>query len=164
MTIYTFKSQFEQTVKPGPAHRLIHAEQAWAYLKETIHQPILQAFSEELGFSMSTASYSDGHKVQTDENLFQIYFGRLIDAVKGSPWHTAEIYFYYRYEMNARLRDLLSALQPQDVETAFLHTEDEKLVCQKMNAIFAFADQQQLFWDEVRELSPVVSSFEFLIT
>lgn len=163
MNIYALKIQFEQTVQPAPSHALIGAEQAWKYFEAAILQRLDDVLCEEFGFSMSAASYFDGAHVHMDENLFQVYFGRLIDAEKGQPWHTAEINFYYRYEMNARLRLLLSELRQQDIETAFCSSEDEKIICQKVDTVFAFANERRLIWDEIRDLKPVQSSFHFWI-
>jgi hypothetical protein len=83
MDIFTFKLQFEQIVQPAPPHSLISAEQAWSYFKTSVKERIDDAYCEEFGFSASVASSFDGTCMHSDENLFQVYFGRMVDAEKG---------------------------------------------------------------------------------
>ncbi|HZU86731.1 MAG TPA: hypothetical protein VFF78_04580 [Anaerolineaceae bacterium] len=163
MNIYTFKTQLESELHPAPLHTLVSAEQAWGYFKTAMSEYLEDADCEELGFSASVASHYDGNKTQVDENLFQIYFGRLIDAKKGHPWHTAEINFYYRYAMNAELRSLLNELPQQDIEVAYCASEDAGIIRQKIDTVFTFADGHPAIWDAIRELSPTLASFHFWI-
>ena len=144
MNIFMFKMQLEQIVQPPPLHSLISAEQAWMNFKAPIKECLDEAYCEEFGFSMSMASHFDGAHILTDENLFQVYFSRLIDAKKGYSWQFADINFYYRYKMNAKLRFLLAKLRQQNIETAFCRSEDEKVIRQKFDTVFTFADEQKL--------------------
>lgn len=162
MDIYTFKRQLEQIVQPTASHSLISAEQAWLYFKKTVTEFVIdEEDCEEFCFSVGVASDFDGKQIHSYENLFQIYFSRLIDAKKGSPWQVAEINFYYRYEMNSKLRLLLPELQNQDVETTILKTDTEQTIFQKASTVLAFADKQILIWDEIRDLKPTLSTFQF---
>jgi hypothetical protein len=161
MDISAYKIHLENMLQPAPLHALVSAEQAWAYLKTSIREPLDEDFCDEFGFSMSLASHYDGNKSVVDENLFQIYFGRLIDPAKGRAWRTAEINFYYRYPMNAQLRALLAELPQQDFEVAYCTTEEEAVIRQKIDSVFAFADQKQSIWDAVRELQPTLASYHF---
>lgn len=163
MDIYTFKTRFENLLQPPPDHSLVNAEQAWTYFKASLREDLAEEACEELGFSVSIANHFDGKTLRSDESLFQIYFGRLIDAVKGHPWQTAEINFYYRYPMNEELHCLLAELQKQDVETAYCKSEDQNIINQKTAAIFAFADEKRRIWDAVRQLTPSSADFHFWI-
>jgi hypothetical protein len=163
MNIYTLKTQMESIVQPAPLHVLVSAEQAWGEFKKMLSEDLDEDYCEEFGFSTSLASHFDGKEVHTDENLFQIYFGRLIDADKGYPWRTAEINFYYRYEMNTELQHLLSELKQQDIEIFYCKSEDERRIRQKIDTVFAFADEKHRIWRAVRELKPILSSFHFWI-
>jgi hypothetical protein len=161
MNIYTFKKQFEEKVQPAPSQPPIAAEQAWSIFKESILQGLDETRCEEIGFSLSTASYRDGKTVRRDENLFQVYFGRLIDAEEACAWHTAEINFYYRYAMNVKLRFLLSELHQQEIEMAFCSREESGVIRQKMETFFDFAFKQKSIWDEIRCLETVQTYFHF---
>ena len=163
MNIYALKTAFEETVQPAPSHGLIAAEQAWQYFKAVLMQELDEPHCEEFGFSMSAAAYFDGNNLHIDESRFQVYFGRLIDAQKGQTWSTAEISFYYRYEMNDRLLALMNDLKQQDIETAFCSSDDPKHISQKIKTVFEFADQRHLIWNEIRELQIIQSSFQFWI-
>jgi hypothetical protein len=163
MNIYTFKNQFEQFLQPAPTHALIAAGAAWEQFKLTAQTKLDEPTCEELSFSLSHATYREGNKVRTDETLFQVYFGRLIDAQGACSWRTAEINFYYRYPMNDRLRSLLTHLHPQDLETAFCGTDDAEAIQEKINALFAYADSQVAIWDALRGMQPFQSSFHFWI-
>lgn len=94
MNIYTLKTQFEEMVLPSSSHTLVNAQQAWEIFKASVRDGLDENYCEELGFSTSVASYYDGKSVHYDEDQFQVYFGRLIDAEKGYPWRTAEVNFY----------------------------------------------------------------------
>jgi hypothetical protein len=163
MNIFTFKQQFELIVQPPPSCALIGAKQAWENFKSAVQERLEGAHCEEVGFSMSTAAHFDGTRLHSDENLFQIYFGRLIDAEKNESWRTAEINFYYRFEMDASLRRLLSGFQPHDFEIAFCSHEPQEQINQKIETVFAFAEQRQALWDEIWAMTPVESSFHFWI-
>ena len=163
MNIYEFKTESDRIFQPGPTHALISVEQAWAAFKASLTEPLEEDFSDELSFSFSLASQYDGNKTVIDENLFQIYFGRLIDITKSYPWRTAEINFYYRYSMNPQLRSLLADLTQQDFEVAYSTTEDPAVIQQKIDSVLAFADQNYTIWDVVRELKPALSSYHFWI-
>ncbi len=163
MNIYTLKKQFEQMLHPAPSYTLIGAEPAWEYFTTAIKSGLDKSYCEELGFSMGMASHSEGNNGHTDENLFQVYFGRLIDAEEKSAWRTAEINFYYRYEMNANLGWLLSEHPQEDIETAFCSREDEDGVRRKIETVCVFAKERRAIWDEIRELNPVQSNYHFWI-
>ncbi|MCE1252105.1 MAG: hypothetical protein LWX83_00985 [Anaerolineae bacterium] len=163
MNIYELKNWLEQNVESTPQKNPLEAAQAWDVFKTSLNQGPDEAHCEELGFSMSAAVYLKGGNLFVDEDRFQIYFGRLIDAKINKTWRTAEIIFYYRYEMNARLIDLLSDLKQQDIETAFCSSEEKQEIFRKVETVFNFADRQQLIWDEVRRLKAVQSSFHFWI-
>ena len=163
MDIYKFKTESDRIYQPEPTHALISAEQAWAAFKAGLSEPKDEDYYDEFGFSFSLGSHYDGNKSVIDENLFQIYFGRLIDSSKGYPWRTAEINFYYRYPMNPQLRSLLAELPQQDFEVAYSTTEDPAIIRQKIGSVLAFADQKQAIWDAVRELKTALSSYHFWI-
>jgi hypothetical protein len=85
MDIYKFKTESDAIFQPDPTHALISVEQAWTAFKASLPEPLDEDYYEELSFSLSLASHYDGNKSVIDENLFQIYFGRLIDITKGYP-------------------------------------------------------------------------------
>jgi hypothetical protein len=161
--IYTFKAHFEELVQPAPQTAPVCAHQAWDIFRNSLLELPEDEACEELGFSMSLASHFDGHQVVVNENQFQIYFGRLVDAVKGSPWHTAEINFYYRYAMNPRLLALLAQFDLQDCETAFCKADDPERIQQKIERVCAFAAERQELWKAVQDLQPELASYHFWI-
>jgi hypothetical protein len=163
MDIYAFKRQFEERVRPAPLEALVSAEQAWSYFKESLPETVADEACEEAGFSVSLASYFQGHQLIVDENLFQIYFGRLIDARKASSWQTAEINFYYRYEINRQLTALLASLPRQDFEIARCASDEKNLSRQKIETLAAFGDEKRAIWEAVRALKPALADFHFWI-
>jgi hypothetical protein len=156
MDIYTLKIKLEGKVRPAPLQSLVSVELAWGYFKQFIRNDLDEDHCEEFGFSVSEV-------VHGEDILFQIYFGRLIDAVKEHPWRTAEINFYFEYGINSELRLLLMEYPQCDIETAYCTSEEKKVIGQKIDAVIAFADEKQRIWDAVRNLTPVNSSYHFWI-
>ena len=163
MKIAELKASFDSAIQPDPHQPIATCAQAWSLFKE-----FLQAFPEdenceEFGFSFSRAKAEDGKTSKTDSNLFEVYFGRLIDAKKNLEWQTAEIDFYYRFEMNAYLSRLLAALPKEDVETAYCLTEGLPVIQQKRMEVLDFADRQNKIWEEIKKLKPASTSYHFWI-
>jgi len=158
MNIYLLKSHFDAHFKTGMSE--FSAEPAWAVFKAAVRSGLDEDFSEELKFGFGAATLSEGFKVVSTENQFQIYFGRLIDAGPGQRWRSAEIDFYFRYDQTPELRSLLAEFTNPDFEVFYTKTDPQAGIDAKIAAFFAFADQQQAFWDAVRGL-PVRASYSF---
>ena len=158
MNIYLLKNHFDAHFQAGkPA---FYAEPAWAIFKAAVRTGLDEDFSEELKFGFGPAALAEGFKVIRAENQFQIYFGRLIDAGPGQRWRTAEIDFYFRYDLTPELGSLLAAFTSPDFEVFYTKTDPQAEIDAKIDAFFAFADRQQAFWDAVRSL-PVRASYSF---
>ena len=162
MNIYHLKARLDQQIQPISGVQ-VDAEQAWAVFKSMLAEDLDENFCQELGIGFSTAIFLNGKEVVRDENTFQIYFGRLIDAVPGFAWRTAEINFYYRYPMNTRLSSLLSSLKTADFEIAFCKTDSKTEIQQKIETLFAFADGQTEIWRTVQNLT-AKASYTFWLT
>jgi hypothetical protein len=163
MDIYTFKKHFEGQVQPTPAQVLVSAEAAWACFLATLWEPQPAILANAAAFSAGAASYFDGHTRSVDETLFQIYFGRIIDAPPGQPWSFAELDFYYRFEMRPELRHWLTAPSAHETEIAYSLAEGEDVIRQKHADLAAFVEARHRLWDEVRELKPGTADFHFWI-
>ena len=148
--------------QPGqPAYT--SAEQAWAVFKAAIQQGLDEDYSEEIKIGFGEATFYDGFQVIRNENQFQIYFGRLIDADPGNRWRSVEIDFYFRYDLTHELSRLLAEFSSLDFEIFYAKTHPRREVEQKIAAFFAFGDQRQAFWDAVRSLEPRASYSFWLI-
>jgi hypothetical protein len=163
MKIGDLKLTFESAIQPDPLQPIVGCAAAWAYFKD-----FLQLFpegdeNEEFGFSFSFANINDGITSRIESNLFQVYFGRLIDAEKNSEWRTAEINFYYRFEMNETLSELLALLPKEDVETAYYFKEGLSVIHKKQAKVVDFADSQQEIWKELKHLKPTLASYHFWV-
>jgi hypothetical protein len=164
MDIYSYKSQLECLVKPAPEDALVNAKQAWEFIKQSLVEAIDGENYEELGFSISLASYFEGKTLLINENQFELYIGRLIDADPGISWRTAEINFYYFYEMNPRIRSLLDGDQNTDIEVAYNTTDGKEDIHKKIDTFIGFVDSKQAVLEILRDLVPVRSSYSFWLT
>ncbi len=163
MNIGDLKKSFNHAIQPDPLQPILECSQAWGYFKDLLPLVPEGSENEEFGFSFSLATINDGKKSQIDPNLFQVYFGRLIDAEKGSDWSTAEINFYYRYEMTDNLRKLLNALPADNIETAYLFSEGLPAISNKRAKVLNFADRQTGIWAEIKPLKPTLASYHFWV-
>lgn len=158
MNIYSFKSQFEAETAP------LGIETLWKYLGSWVRTNPDQEYCEEFSFSVSEAEYMDGKKIIRDDTLFQVYFGRLIDAEKNSPWNSAEINIYLRYKMAPELRVLLNELKTCEIEDAYRLSDDKGLIFRKLDQFIAFIDTQADVWTALRNHTPVLREIQFFIT
>ncbi len=161
MDIYQLKTRFEAIPSSTPSPATVEA--LWRLYSETLREQVDEEDCEEYGFSAGVAEYRDGSRVVRDEGLFQIYFGRLIDARKGCAWHTAEMYAYIRYPMNTDFVRLLEEMGDFDVGDAFRLSGGEALIRQKLDAFSASVDQKQNLWTAVRAHSPTLQDVQFTI-
>jgi hypothetical protein len=163
MKIGELKQTFESVIQPDPQQPIVDCAQAWAFFKEFLKLFPDGDENEEFGFSFSFANINDGITSKIDADFFQVYFGRLIDAKIDTEWHTAEINFYYRFEMNANLSRLLAALPKEDIETAFYLLEGMPVILNKESEVIDFADHQSEIWNELKQLIPVLASYHFWV-
>jgi|WetSurMetagenome_2_1015567.scaffolds.fasta_scaffold443630_1 hypothetical protein len=163
MNLSELKKSFESVIQPDPLQPIVECSLAWAYFKAFLLQFPEGEEWDEFGVSFSFANINDGITSRTDPNLFQVYFGRLIDAEKNIGWSTAEIDFYYHFEMNPRLSVLLAALPKEDVETNYGVSEGMPVIQQKMAEVMGFADQQTEIWNEIKQLKPILASYHFWV-
>ena len=163
MNIGELKKTYNNAIQPDPLQPIVECSQAWTHFKNFL--PLIPEGSEneEFGFSFSLANINDGITSKIDPNLFQVYFGRLIDAEKGSDWRTAEINFYYRYQLTEKLQKLLNALPCENVETAYYYTEGQPAIFNKRAEVLNFADQQTKIWAEIKPLKPTLASYHFWV-
>jgi hypothetical protein len=163
MNIGELKKSYNNAIQPDPLQPIVECSLAWGCFKELLTLVPDGAENEEFGFSFGLANINDGITSKIDPNLFQVYFGRLIDAEKGSGWSTAEIDFYYRFEMTDNLRKLLNALPCENVETAYFFKEGQPAISDKRTEVVYFADLQTEIWAEIRPLKPTLASYHFWV-
>lgn len=163
MKIGELKGNFDSVIQSDPHQPIVACAQAWTHFKTFIGLFPEGVENEEFGFSFSLATINDGITSKINPNMFQVYFGRLIDAKKNLEWQSAEIDFYYRFEMNENLSRLLAALPKEDVETAYSLTEGLPAIQQKRTQVFDFADHQIEIWEEIKQLTPANASYHFWI-
>jgi hypothetical protein len=164
MDIYSYKSQLESLVKPAPDQTLVNARLAWEFIKPSLLEAIDGENYEELGFSISLASYFEGKTLLINEDQFEFYIGRLIDADPGINWRTAEINFYYFYEMNPELRSLLNGDQNPDIDVAYNTTDGKEEIYKRVDTFIGFVDSKQAVLEILRDLVPVRSSYSLWLT
>lgn len=163
MKISEFKQTFDKAIQPDPLQPIVDCAQAWTWFKEFLNLFPEGEENEELGFSFSFATINDGISSRIEPDLFQVYFGRLIDAEKNFSWRTAEIDFYCRFPMNANLSALLANLPKEDVETAFYINEGLPSINKKKAEVIDFADKQSKIWEEIKQLEPTLASYHFWV-
>jgi len=163
MKIGELKQTFDTAIQPDPQQPIVECNLAWQYFKQFSNHFPEGDENEEFGFSFSFANINDGVNSRVEPNLFQVYFGRLIDAKKGFLWRTAEINFYFHFKMNENLSRLLAALPTEDVETAFFINEGLPVILKKEAQVTEFADSQPEIWKEINHIEPVLASYHFWV-
>jgi hypothetical protein len=154
MDIYTFKKQFKAAMQPeNPSLPL---EQTWEVFKQFLIQQVEQEYCEEFSFGTGLVS-------RKSEDRYQIYFGRLIDAVKECRWQTAEINLYIEYKMDPAIRQLLPELPAQDIEDATRISDDQALIRQKLEGFIDAVDQLIPLFHILQNRTPVLREIQFYL-
>jgi hypothetical protein len=161
MDIYTLKTRFEAIPSSPPSP--VAVEAVWRLYVETLREQVEDEDSEEFGFSAGVAEYRVGSRVIRDESLYQVYFGRLIDARKGCAWQTAEMWTYVRYPMNRASLGGAEKLDEVNVEGALRLSEGGTLIRQKLDAYMGSIAQIENLWAAVRTKSPHLLDVQFTI-
>jgi hypothetical protein len=161
MNIFELKQYFDSNIQPDPLGSIAACDQAWNHFKKFLQLFPEGESCEEFGISFGFANINDGLTSWVDQELFQVYFGRLIDGEKDAGWCTAEIDFYYRFEMNEKLSALLAALPKEDVETAYCLAEGQSVIHKKQLEIIEYADAQVEIWEEIKKQTPKVADYHF---
>jgi hypothetical protein len=161
MDIYQLKTQFEAIHPSTPSPATVAA--LWRLYSETLREQVDDEDSEEYAFSAGVAEYRNGSRIIRDESLYQVYFGRLIDARKGCAWHTGEMYAFVRYPINRDFLCLIHDLGDFNVENAFRLSDGETVVRKKLDAFLASIDQQIGLWAAVRTHMPILQDIQFTI-
>jgi hypothetical protein len=164
MDIYSYKLALESLVKPGPDQTLVNVNQAWEYFKESLGVMIEDENYEELGFSIGAAYYYEDKTLRINEDQFEVYLGRLIDAVSGISWRTAEINFYYFYKMNPELRSKLKEVQNPEIEVAYNITNEKEDVFKNTDTFVSLVESNQAVLEIIRDLIPIKASYSFWLT
>jgi|WetSurMetagenome_2_1015567.scaffolds.fasta_scaffold791550_1 hypothetical protein len=161
MDIYNLKARFDAIQPSSPSPACVEA--VWRLYSETLREQVEDEDSEEFGFSAGVAEYRVGSRVVRDESLYQVYFGRLIDARKGCAWQTAEMWTYVRYPMNQVSLGVAEKLDEVCVEGALRLSDGGALIRQKLDAYMGSIAQIEDLWAAVRTQPPLLLDVQFTI-
>jgi len=161
MDIYSLKAPYSAIPQSTPSPADVEA--LWRLYTETLREQVDGEDCEEFGFSAGVAEYRVGSRVVRVESLYQVYFGRLIDARKGCAWHTGEMVAYIRYPMNRDFLGVSDELGDFDVEDAFRLSGGEALIREKLDAFVDSIAQIDILWAAVQAQPPLLLDVQFTI-
>jgi hypothetical protein len=149
MNFLTFKKMFEEKIQPDSLTMDLNKTRDFftQYLKIRIDESVY----EEFGFSAGMITNIDaGH----DENYYQIYFGRLVDAHKDCSWRTIEINIYIRYNLPNELKTNLVCFPEYEIERAFDLSAGEVIINSKVEEFLAYIGNITDVWAVLQKQTP----------
>jgi hypothetical protein len=163
VTIGSFRNQFDELFESHSPDSQKDCREVWLKFARFLFQEPENWKSEEVAINLGDTTGKEVKLPTKEPSLFQVYFGRLIDANPGMAWKTVEINFYFRYEKNDRLNQWLHSMSLQEKEIYINLAEGPKVIKSKREELIRYADAQTALWDELSRLQPVAEDHYFYV-